>query len=191
MDDNRGEPQTGGTMSAGKGRRATMRAGVVATVVAASMFAAVSSASAYSWTSNMTAAQQCASHLPCDTGASGTATIYTGSGPNQLCGTFTWSGIHGAVGFGHIHQAQAGQPENVAFTINLFGPPTSTAGFPSGTTGCTVVPATVQAQMARFPEEFMTTIHTTAFPGGAIRGQLGGGVLICQVSQAFCMFQQQ
>src|SRR5436190_20859975 len=89
------------------------------------MFAAVSSARASIRTPRSTALQQCASHLPCDTGASGTATIFTGSGPNQLCGTFTWSGIHGAVGFGHIHQAPSGQPENVAYTINLFGPPTS------------------------------------------------------------------
>ena len=170
-----------------KGRRAAVRGAAVAAIVAASLFAAASSASAYSWTVGMDAAQQCASHLPCDSGASGTANIYTGSNANQLCGTFTWSGIHGAVGFGHIHQAQAGQPENVAYTVNLFGPPTSLNGFPSGVTGCTVVPATQQAVMAKFPEEFMVTIHTTAYPGGAIRGQLGGGILICQVSQAFCM----
>ncbi|MFL5909176.1 MAG: CHRD domain-containing protein [Gaiellaceae bacterium] len=173
-------------MSAGKSRRALRRGGVVAAIVAASMFAAVSSASAYSWTVSMTAAQQCASGLPCDTGASGTANIYTGSNANQLCGTFSWTGIHGAVGFGHIHQAEAGKPENVAFTINLFGPPTSTAGFPSPTTGCTVVPQQVQAVMAKYPEEFMTTIHTTAYPGGAIRGQLGSGRLICQVAPGLC-----
>src|SRR4051794_14649172 len=173
-------------MSAGKGRRATMRAGVVGAVVAASMFAAVSSASAYSWNVTMTAAAQCASGLPCDTGASGTANIFTGSNANQLCGTFSWSGIHGAVGFGHIHQAEAGKPENVAYTINLFGPPTSTAGFSSPTTGCTVVPQQQQALMARFPQEFMATIHTTAFPAGAIRGQLGSGRLICEISSALC-----
>jgi hypothetical protein len=42
--------------------------------------------------------------------------------------------------------------------------------------------------MVKYPEEFMVTIHTSSYPGGAIRGQLGGGVLICQVSSAFCMF---
>ena len=173
-------------MSAGKGRRAMWRGGVVAAVVAASMFAAVSSASAYSWTVSMTGAQQCASHLPCEAGGSGTANIYTGSGPNQLCGTFSWSGLSGKVGFGHIHQGAAGQPENLAFTINLFGPPTNLNGFSSPTTGCTVVPAQVQAEMARFPEEFLATIHTTTYPGGAIRGQLGSGRLICQISQALC-----
>jgi hypothetical protein len=170
-------------MSALKGRRAMLRGGVVAAVVAASMFAAVSSASAYSWSVTMTAAAQCASHLPCDSGASGSANIYTKAGqPNWLCGQFFWSGVHGAVGFGHIHQAQAGQPENVAYTVNLFGPPTSLSGFQSGVTGCTVVPAEQQAVMARFPQEFMVTIHTTSYPGGAIRGQLGGGNLICELN---------
>ncbi|MFL5909173.1 MAG: CHRD domain-containing protein [Gaiellaceae bacterium] len=169
------------------GRRAAVRGGVIAALVAVSMFVAVSSASAYGWNVPMTAAQQCASHLPCDAGASGNANIFTGSNANQLCGTFTWSGIHGAVGFGHIHQAADGQPENIGFTINLFGPPTSLSGFPSGTTGCTVVPSTVQAEMARFPMEFMVTIHTTSYPGGAIRGELGSGNPFCQISQALCV----
>ena len=174
-------------MSKATRRRTAMRAGIAVAVLAAALIAATS-ASAYSWNVTMTASAQCASKLPCDTGASGNASIFTGSGPNQLCGTFTWSGIHGSVGFGHIHQAEAGKPENVAYTINFFGPPTSTAGFSSPTTGCTVVPQQQQALMAKFPQEFMTTIHTTAFPGGAIRGQLGSGRLICEVSQAFCMF---
>src|SRR5436305_367633 len=166
--------------------RALMRGGMVAALVAASMFVAVSSAGAADWNVAMTAADQCASHLPCDAGASGSAHIYTGSGPNQLCGTFSWTGIHGNVGFGHIHQGAAGQPENLAFTINLFGPPTSLSGFTSATTGCTVVPAKVQAEMARFQSEFLATIHTTSFPAGAIRGQLGSGRLICQISSGLC-----
>jgi hypothetical protein len=176
-------------MSAGKGRRALLRGGVVAAIVAGSMFVAVSSAGAYGWNVPMDAAQQCASHLPCDAGASGTAHIYTGSNANQLCGQFTWSGIHGTVGFGHIHQAEYGKPENVAYTINLVGPSTDVNnGLQSGVTGCAVVPAAQQGLMAKYPEEFMVTIHTSSYPAGAIRGQLGGGTLICQVSSAFCMF---
>src|SRR5689334_6164781 len=124
-------------MSRSKSRRVMLRGGMVAAIVAASMFAAVSSASAYSWNVGMDAAQQCASGLPCDAGASGTANIFTGSNANQLCGTFSWSGVHGSVGFGHIHQAEYGKPENIAFTINFFGPPTSLSGFQSPTTGCT------------------------------------------------------
>jgi CHRD domain len=170
-------------MSKATRRRAAVRAGIAAAVVAAALVAATS-ASAYSWTVSMTAAQQCASGLSCDTGASGTANIFTGSNPNQLCGTFSWSGVHGSVGFGHIHEAKAGQPENIAFTINFFGPPTSTAGFQSPTTGCTTVPAQVQTYMNQAPGLFMTTIHTTAFPGGAIRGQLGTGTTLCPFSFA-------
>ena len=166
--------------------RALMRGGMVAALVAASMFVAVSSAGAADWNVAMTAADQCASHLPCDAGASGSAHIYTGSNANQLCGTFTWTGIHGNVGFGHIHQAEYGKPENVGYTINFFGPPTSLNGFQSGVTGCAVVPAAQQGLMAKYPEEFMVTIHTTSYPGGAIRGQLGSGRLICQISQALC-----
>src|SRR5256885_799291 len=165
-------------MSRQKGRRAMLRGGIAAAVVAGSLFAAVSSASAYSWDVTMTAAQQCASGLPCDAGASGSAHIWTNPGSMDdlysLCGTFYWSGVHGAVGFGHIHQAEAGKPENPAFTINLFGPPENEYnllnGEQSSVTGCTDVPMPVQAEMARFPGEFMVTIHSTAYPGGNIRG---------------------
>jgi hypothetical protein len=45
----------------------------------------------------------------------------------------------------------------------------------------------VQAEMARFPGEFMVTIHSTAYPGGNIRGQLGSGNLtICGVAPSLC-----
>jgi hypothetical protein len=155
---------------------------VTAVVVAALATASSAGATTYSWNVAMDATQQCASHLPCDAGASGTALITADTNANQVCGTFNWSGIHGAVGFGHIHQAEAGVPENVAFTINLVGPPTSTSGFQSPVSGCTIVPTQVQSLMARFPQEFMVTIHTTSFPGGAIRGQLGGGNLICELN---------
>jgi hypothetical protein len=167
-------------MSKATSRRAAMRAGITAAVLAGALFAATS-ASAYSWSVTMTDTAQCASHLPCDAGASGTANIYTTGDPNQLCSTFTWSGIHGAVGFGHIHQGTYGQPENVAYTINLFGPPTSTSGFQSGVGACTVVPKQLIDEMAQFPQEFMVTIHTTSYPLGAIRGQLGSGNLGCEL----------
>ena len=180
-------------MSGSIGRRASLRGGMVAAVVAASMFAAVSTASAYDWNVSMDAAQQCASGLPCDSGASGSAHIWTNVGAQpqySLCGQFWWSNVHGAVAFGHIHQAERGKPENVAFTINLFGPPQNTYDLVNGerstVVGCTAVPMQVQALMAKYPQEFMVTIHSSAFPGGNIRGQLGSGTLVCQVSPALC-----
>jgi hypothetical protein len=160
---------------------------VTAVVVAALATASSAGATTYSWNVAMDATQQCASHLPCDAGASGTALITADTNANQVCGTFNWSGIHGAVGFGHIHEGSYGQVENVAYTVNLFGPPTSTAGFPSGTRGCTILPGAVIGQMARFPESFMVTIHTTSYPGGAIRGQLGVGNFLCELSKYTCL----
>src|SRR5437763_12713239 len=98
------------------GRRAALRGGIVAAVLAGALAtAATAGATTYSWTSYMSGAQQCAAHLPCDPDGSGTATITGNTATNQVCGTFTWSNISGPVGFGHIHQAAYGQPENIGF----------------------------------------------------------------------------
>ena len=150
------------------------RLAAMAAVLVTALWAATSAgATTYSWTANMTGAQQCASHLPCDPDGSGTAYISANTATNQVCGTYYWSNVAAPVGFGHIHEGAYAQPENVAFTINIFGPPTSTAGFPSGTHGCAIVPGNVISQMARWPGQFLATIHNTQYPGGAIRGQLG------------------
>ena len=148
--------------------------GAVVAVFAAALVAATSAgATTYSWTANMDGAQQCASHLPCDPDGTGTAYISADTAANRVCGTYYWSNVAGPVGFGHIHEGAYGQPENVGFTINIFGPPTNTAGFGSGASGCAIVPGTVISEMARWPGQFLATIHNTQYPGGAIRGQLG------------------
>ena len=159
-------------MRATRLRRRAIRAGIVAAVFATSLFAAATANAFYQWNVAMDGAQQCASKLPCDPDGTGTAVITADPGNNSICGTFTWSNVSGPVGFGHIHEARPGQPENVGFTINLFGPPTNPNGFQSGTTGCTIVPGAVLDQMAQKASFFMVTIHNTEFPGGAIRGQL-------------------
>ena len=161
-------------MSKATCRRAAMRAGIAAAVLAAALLAA-STASANTYNVTMTGAQQCASGLPCDPDGSGTAVITVDPLSSQVCGTFTWSNVAAPVGFGHIHEAAAGQPENVGFTINLFGPPTSPSGFPSGTSGCFPVTKYVSQLIVKYPYMFMVTIHNTEYPGGAIRGQLGPG----------------
>src|SRR3954454_17607337 len=112
--------------------RGALRGGMVAAVLAGALAtASTAGGTPSSWNATMTGAQQCASHLPCDPDGSGTAAITANTATNQVCGTFTWSNISGPVGFGHIHQAAYGQPENLGFTINIFGPPTSTSGFSS------------------------------------------------------------
>jgi hypothetical protein len=160
-------------MQATRLRRRAVRAGIVAAVCATSLFAAATANAAFhSWSVAMDGPQQCATKLPCDPDGTGTADITADSATNTVCGRFTWNNVSGPVGFGHIHQARPGQPENVGFTINIFGPPTSTAGFPSGVYKCTTVPGPVIDEMARYGSFFMVTIHNTEYPAGPIRGQL-------------------
>jgi hypothetical protein len=161
-------------MSRAKCRRAATRAGIAAAAVVAALLAA-SPAGANTYTVTMDGAQQCASGLPCDPDGSGTAVINVDPLSSQVCGTFNWTNVAAPVGFGHIHEAAPGQPENPGFTINLFGPPTSLNGFPSGTSGCMAVTKYVSQLLVKYPYMFMVTIHNTQYPGGAIRGQLGPG----------------
>src|SRR4051794_15758333 len=136
--------------------RGALRGGIAAAVLAgAPPPAAAAGATTHSWDATMTGAPPGARPLPCGPDGGGTAAIPANTATNQVCGTFTWSNVSGPVGFGHIHQAAYGQPENIGFTINLFGPPTSLAGFPSGTSGCAIVPGAVITQMARFEQLFM------------------------------------
>jgi hypothetical protein len=171
-------------MHAPRFRRRALRAGIAAAVFAAALVAAATAnATVYTWNVSMDGQQQIASHLPGDPDGTGSATIIADSGNNSICGQFFWQNVSAPVGFGHIHEARAGQPENPGFTINLFGPPTNLNGFPSGTQGCTIVPGAVIDQMARKASFFMVTIHNAEFPGGAIRGQLAapGRTIFCDL----------
>ena len=160
-------------------RIARRTAALAGALLAAGLLAAGSAgATTYSWTVQLTGGDVIRSGLPADASATGTAHITGDDVANQMCGTFTWTGINSPVGFGHIHEGEAGQPENPGFTINLFGPPTSTSGFQSGVTGCTTVPGAVIDKMQRYAALFNIVVHTVQFPGGAIRGQLGCGTLL-------------
>src|SRR5256885_145998 len=137
-------------------RRRALRAGIVVSVLAGALAIASSAgATTYSWSSNMTGAAQSATGLPGDPDGSGSATITADTATNQMCGTFSWTNVASPVAFGHIHQAIPGQPENLGFTINLFGPVLN--GAPSGVTGCTTVPGPVITAMALKPWLYMVT----------------------------------
>jgi hypothetical protein len=165
------------------GRRGAVRAGIVASVLAGTLAIASSAgATTYSWFVNMDGAQQAASGLPGDPDGSGTANITADTATNRMCGTFSWTGVAGPVAFGHIHQAVYMQPEDLGFTINLFGPVLN--GAPSGVTGCTTVPGPVISEMAAEPGLFMVTIHNEQFPWGPIRGQLNN--IKCPFNKSFC-----
>ena len=154
-------------------RLASRAALLVGALLAVGVLAAGSaSAATISWSVPLTGQDVINSGLPADASATGHDVA------NRMCGTFTWTGINSPVGFGHIHEGEAGQPENVAVTINLFGPPTNLNGFQSGVTGCATVPNALIDKMDRYGAYFNVVVHTAQFPGGAIRGQLGCGTLL-------------
>jgi hypothetical protein len=149
-------------------RAALLTAGVLA---AGLLAAATAGATTYSWSVPLSGQAVIASGLPANASASGTANITANTANNQVCGSFTWSGVASPVVAGHIHEGEAGSPENPGVTINLFGP--NLSGAASGVSGCTIVPGTLIDEMNRYSAYFNVVVHNKQYPAGAIRGQLG------------------
>src|SRR3954452_22601812 len=156
---------------------------VAALLAVGSVAAGSAGAETFTWNSMLSGQNIIDTGLPAIASASGTASFTADDVANRVCGTFTWSGVAPPVGFGHIHYGWKGQVENVAVTINLFGPPTSTSGFQSGVSGCAIVPGTEIDEMDRFSAYFNVVVHTVQYPGGAIRAQLGCSDLLIHYVQ--------
>jgi CHRD domain-containing protein len=86
---------------------------------------------------------------------------------NQICFTLDWSRI-GAPTLGHIHSgaARVNGPVQVGFFGSALPEPIDTA------TGCVAADAATVADITAHPDKHYVNLHTAAFPGGAIRGQL-------------------
>jgi len=154
-------------------RTALLTAGALA---AGLLAAATADATTYSWSVPLSGQAVIASGLPANAGASGTANITGNTATNQVCGTFSWSGVADPVVAGQIHEGQSGAPENPAVTINLFGPDLS--GAPNGVSGCASVPGTLIDEMNRYSAYFNVVVNNEQYPAGAIRGQLGCATLL-------------
>ena len=71
---------------------------------------------------------------------------------------------------GHIHQAPVGVPG--AIVVPLFASPGTTARHIRQSGVATPNAGTTGAALCTNPSAYYVNYHTTAFPGGAIRGQL-------------------
>jgi CHRD domain len=106
-------------------------------------------------------------HPAGDPVATGTATIRLRAGQGQVCYRIAADNLPSAPVAAHIHRAAAST--SGAVVVPLRTP--NSAG-----SGRACVPAnrgTVAAILAR-PGSFYVNVHTSDFPGGAIRGQLAG-----------------
>ena len=141
------------------------------------------SASAVGWSTSLSGAEQIASHLPGDPDGTGSATItVTGT---TLCADVSFANIAQPVVWAHIHGGAHGQPENIGWTINLFGPNINGTASPSH--ACTIVTPAQTAAMLKAPMLFNVVVHNKEYPAGAIRGQLSNAPLCGVISQSLCV----
>jgi hypothetical protein len=107
---------------------------------------------------------------PGDPDASGTASITLNHGQGEVCFALSWEDIDGTVSDAHIHQAPAGTPGPIVVPLFVgasFASTGSTSGCISG------VSEDLIKDIRHDPAEYYVNIHSTVFPAGAIRGQLG------------------
>jgi hypothetical protein len=69
----------------------------------------------------------------------------------------------------HIHKARPNK--NGGIVVPLTAP---TAGDPGASSGCVTIAPDLAAAILKNPHRYYANVHTTTFPGGAVRGQLFG-----------------
>jgi uncharacterized repeat protein (TIGR01451 family) len=100
------------------------------------------------------------------TGSPATGEVRIGMDATDICGSVQVHGLLGTPTAAHIHEAPPGVNGPI-IRLDL-GPPDPTTGL---TTGC-ATDATLAGQIRTNPAQFYVDVHSTAFPGGEIRGQL-------------------
>jgi hypothetical protein len=99
--------------------------------------------------------------------ATGTATVRLRAGQGQVCYKVAADNLGGAAVAMHIHKAAAGTAGPVVI-------PLATPNADGKAAGCAAVARPLVAQILASPAGYYLNVHTAAFPGGAIRGQLTG-----------------
>ena len=96
---------------------------------------------------------------PADPDATGTAIIVVVPAIDMVCWNLDWEDVDGNVVAAHIHgPAPAGVNAGVLVPLSVFAD------------GCTT--STHADAIAANPGNYYVNVHSSAFPGGAIRGQL-------------------
>jgi hypothetical protein len=101
---------------------------------------------------------------PGDPGGSGTAEFRVNIGQGRICFSLSVQNLSAPVTVAHIHVAPAGQAGPIV--VPLAAPVSGTSS------GCTDVDRGLAKDILQHPEAYYVNVHTTAFPMGAVRGQL-------------------
>lgn len=97
----------------------------------------------------------------------GNGTVVVDPGTGQINYNIDWTGLQATVTVAHIHQAAAGSNGGVVLGLTVTD---------SNTTGGAQMGVDTNAALAALicatPSDYYVNVHTGAFPGGEIRGQL-------------------
>jgi hypothetical protein len=125
---------------------------------------------------NATAAQDAILHAdltgsqetpPNASAGTGSADVYVDADTNMLCVLYSFQNLTAPAILAHIHEA----PPGVAGPIRIPfpNPPAAKSG---SAFFCTTVAPAILDRLTTNPGGFYVNVHSTAFPGGEIRGQL-------------------
>lgn len=140
------------------------RASLVALVALVASLFALPALVAGAQTTLVAALKPNAETPPGDPNGSGAATVTIDPVSGQVCFQINVTGIQPATA-SHIHEAPAGSNGPVVVPLN-------TTGFTGNASGCVTGDKTKLAAIVANPSGFYVNVHTAAFPGGAVRGQL-------------------
>lgn len=102
---------------------------------------------------------------PGDADGSGKAIVWVNAGQSRVCAWIKVKDIDAATA-AHIHAGKKGVAGDVVVTL-----PTPDASGVSK--GCVKVERALAKQILKNPAAYYVNVHNAAFPGGALRGQLG------------------
>lgn len=109
-----------------------------------------------------------------DPDGSGTAAVALDPTAGTVCFDLTWTKIRGPFA-AHIHVGAAGESGDIVVHFFDMKGGTPLAGTIKGVSGCAknVDDAVIDAILAE-PAGYYVNVHNNRFPGGAVRGQVGG-----------------
>ncbi|HLJ66217.1 MAG TPA: CHRD domain-containing protein [Chloroflexota bacterium] len=97
---------------------------------------------------------------------SGTATITVNMSKHTLCYTISVTGFKLPAIAAHIHAGHAGK--NGPIVVKFNNVPNSKGK----SSGCTMVSSKLLKAITGHPSSYYVNVHTTQYPGGAVRGQV-------------------
>jgi hypothetical protein len=101
---------------------------------------------------------------PTASNGSGTALVTLNQGLGEVCWDISVTQLTTPVILAHIHQGAAGV--NGPIVVDFMEPT-------NGLNGCVTADAGLIKQIRQHPADYYVNVHTTMFPAGEVRGQLG------------------